>query len=226
MAELPRPKKLEGYRDAEVAAEYDQRWAGAIGQKRDRRKARAIEQGLKTLEEISGLRLDSALDLPCGTGRFSEMLSQRFALYLGADLSPEMLHQAQRKITHPLSFLAADAGKLPFDDQSIDVVLCIRFLHLVRDPELRIRFLRELARVSRAGVIVDYRHSHTIRVWSKRLRHRLGMLPLAPANPSMAQIRLELEAAGLQPRRLIHVHKAPLLSDKMLVVATVELGPG
>jgi ubiquinone/menaquinone biosynthesis C-methylase UbiE len=220
MPELPRPKKLEGYRDAEVAAQYDQRWAGAIGQKRDQRKARAIELGLKTLEDISGQGLRCVLDMPCGTGRFSELLSRRFALYLGADLSPEMLQQAQLKVSAPLPFLAADAGRLPFADQSIDVVLCIRFLHLVRDPDLRVHFLKELARVSRAGVIVDYRHSHTLRVWGKRLRHRFGLLPLAPANPSMAQIRRELAAAGLQPQRLIHVHKAPLLSDKMLIVAT------
>lgn len=218
-----RPQKLESYRDPKVAADYDQRWAGAVGQKRDRRKARAIESAVQTLQDLGAGPLTSVLDLPCGTGRFSHLLSQRFPIYLGADLAAEMLHQAALKMDAPDSltqFLAADAGRLPFDDNAIDVAVCIRFLHLVRDPQLRIQFVRELGRVSRIGVIVDYRHCHTLRVWGKRLRHRFGMLPLAPANPSMAQIRRELGEAGLRPRRLVHVHKAPLLSDKMLVVAT------
>lgn len=219
-----RPAKLEGYKDDDVAAEYDQRWASSTGQKRDRRKARAIELGLATLEEVSGESLASVLDLPCGTGRFSQLLGQRFEVYMGADLSPQMLAQAQLKIQQPTHFLAADAGRLPFEDRAVDVAVCIRFLHLVRDAELRVRFLRELNRISRVGVIVDYRHCHTLRVWGKRLRHRLGMLPLAPANPSLAQIREELDAAGLEVQRLIHVHKAPLLSDKMLAVTTRKRG--
>ncbi len=219
-----RPAKLESYRDADVAASYDQRWAGAIGQKRDRRKARAIDLGLQTLTELCGAPLTSVLDMPCGTGRFTTFLGDQFERYWGVDLAVEMLQQARAKATFVananMQFFAADAAKLPFADQAIDVAVCIRFLHLVRDPELRIEFVRELGRISRYGVIVDYRHSHTLRVWGKRLRHRFGLLPLAPANPPIRQIRRELEAAGLRPRRLIHVHKAPLLSDKMLIVAT------
>ena len=49
---------------------------------------------------------------------------------------------------------------------------------------LRIAFLREFARVARLGVIIDYRNGHTLRIWGRHLRHRLGLMPLAPANPS------------------------------------------
>jgi len=108
---------------------------------------------------------------------------------------------------------------LPFADNSFDVVLCIRFLHLVRDRDLRIAFLREFRRVARLGVIVDYRHGRTLRIWGRHLRHRLGLLPIAPANPSPAAILTELDEAGLQFVQRHHVRFAPLLSDKLLHIA-------
>jgi ubiquinone/menaquinone biosynthesis C-methylase UbiE len=223
-----RPSKLEVYGDEDYAAQYDQRWASATGRKRDLRKARAITLALQDLQARCGQPLERVMDLPCGTGRFSHKLASEFPTYVGADLSVQMLAEAKTKIGASIAasngfhcnFLAADAAKLPFDDQALDVTLCIRFLHLVRDPQLRIAFVRELARVSRYGVILDYRHDRTLRIWGKRVRHKLGFLELAPANPSMAQIRDEIDAAGLQVQRFIHVHRAPLLSDKMLVVTT------
>ncbi|MBC8407057.1 MAG: class I SAM-dependent methyltransferase [Planctomycetes bacterium] len=223
-----RPAKLDLYGDEDYAAQYDQRWASATGRKRDLRKARAITLALQDLQERCGKSFQQVMDLPCGTGRFSHRLASEFPTYFGADLSVQMLAEAKNKIaaSSPESdrahcnFLAADAAKLPFDDQAIDVTLCIRFLHLVRDPQLRIDFVRELARVSRYGVILDYRHDRTLRIWGKRVRHKLGLLELAPANPSQAQIRDEIRAAGLHAQRFIHVHRAPLLSDKMLVVTT------
>lgn len=50
-------------------------------------------------------------------------------------------------------FLVGDVLALPFPDRSFDVVLCFRLLtHCERWPEL----VRELCRVARRGVIVDY----------------------------------------------------------------------
>jgi len=213
-----RPPKLEVYRNADVAAEYDQRWASSIGKKRDQRKATALMKSLNLLEKITSAPVESILDLPCGTGRFSSLLGNRHKVYLGADLSLEMLREAQSKL--PRFFLAANCATLPMEDRSVDACACVRFLHLIRNPKTRIRFLSELARVSRLGVIVDYRHDRTFRIWGKRLRHRMGLLELAPSNPSPTQIRSELAAAGLQPHAFINVHRAPFLSDKVLVVCT------
>jgi ubiquinone/menaquinone biosynthesis C-methylase UbiE len=215
---LDRPPKLEVYRNADVASEYDRRWASSIGKKRDQRKAKALVKSLDFLEQITSTPVESILDLPCGTGRFSSLLGDRHQVYLGADFSLEMLREAQVKL--PRFFLAADCATLPMEDRSVDACACVRFLHLVRDPEIRIRFLSELARVSRLGVIVDYRHDRTFRIWGKRLRHRMGLLELAPSNPSPGQIRSELAAAGLKPHTFIKVHRAPFLSDKILVVCT------
>ena len=108
---------------------------------------------------------------------------------------------------------------MPFPNDAFDTVICIRFLHLVRDRALRVSFLREFARVARLGVIIDYRHGHTLRIWGRHLRHKFGLMPLAPANPSPAAIRAEIAEAGLKLHSRHHVRFAPLLSDKLLHVA-------
>jgi len=216
--EHPRPTKLEVYRSSSVARDYDQRWAGALGAKRDARKARALRKALACLEEYCGEAVCSLLDIPCGTGRFSQLWADKNLQVIGADLALPMLLEAQGKYPES-TYLAADLARLPFADNSVDVVICVRFLHLVRDPELRIAFLRELNRVSRLGAIIDYRHGHTLRVWGRHLRHWIGLRAAAPANPSPRQIRAELDAAGWNALAWIAVHRAPLLSDKVLIPA-------
>jgi SAM-dependent methyltransferase len=212
-----RPAKLEVYREADYAADYDQRWHGRSGEKRDARKAQSLLRSLDLAEQCSGTSFHSIVDLPCGTGRFSDLLMKRVEHYIGLDLSTQMLDHARKKFVCA-RYLAADVAQLPFADQAVDVTVCIRFLHLVRCPKLRVKFLREMARISRSAVIVDYRHSRTLRVWGKKIRNRLGMLKLAPANPSLAAIHAELQEAGLTVSSRVSVHRAPLLSDKILLV--------
>lgn len=217
----PRSAKLESYRAAEVAASYDQRWAGRLGRGRDARKARALERALLRLEQAAGERPNLLFDAPCGTGRFSALWPRLGYDAVGADLSLAMLAQARAK--HPsASLIAADLARLPLPDQAVDAAVCVRLLHLVRSPEERHGILRELRRVSRLGAIVDWRHGHTLRVWGRRLRWRLGLRERAPANPSRAAIRAEMEAAGFRVVELLPVHRAPFLSDKVLAVALVS----
>ena len=211
-----RPPKLEVYRDESVARDYDQRWSGALGKKRDVRKAKAICQAFDALQtHYPEASLRSVLDIPCGTGRFSDLFDAYQCHTIGADLSIEMLQQAQAK--HPQhDFICADIGRLPFADDAIDVGACIRMLHLVHSSELRIRFLKELNRLCKYGAIIDYRHSHTVRIFSRRMRFRLGMYKEDPQLPSPRQIQYELQQAGFKPLAKINVHFAPLLSDKLI----------
>lgn len=219
MSEDPaRSAKLEVYRDQNVAASYDQRWHGAVGKARDARKARALRRALHALTEAAGETPRSLLDLPCGTGRFTALWRELGLRALGVDLAGEMLSVARGK-NPEAAFLCADGTRLPFLDDAFDVVACVRLLHLVRDPEERRRFLVELRRVARLGVIVDWRHGRTLRVWGRRLRWRMGWRDRAPSNPSHAHIRAEMRSAGFRITAEIPVRRAPLLSDKLLVVA-------
>jgi ubiquinone/menaquinone biosynthesis C-methylase UbiE len=211
-----RPPKLEVYRDETVARDYDQRWSGALGKKRDLRKTRAILKAFDVLRDhYHGASFRNVLDIPCGTGRFSNLFEAQDCHTIGADLSMEMLQQARKK--HPQqNFICADIGRLPFEDNAIGVGVCIRMLHLVHSSELRISFLQELNRVCKFGAIIDYRHSHTVRIFSRKLRYKLGVYKENPQLPSPRQIQLELQQAGFRPLAKIHVHFAPLLSDKLI----------
>lgn len=212
-----RPAKLETYREDAVAQDYDLRWSGALGDRRNRRKAIALRTALAALEADAGEAVRSLLDTPCGTGRFSALWEDRGLHPIGADLALPMLEEARRK--HPEApYLCTDMAALPFADAGLDAAICVRFLHLVRDPEQRVAFLSELRRVCRLGAVIDYRHSRTLRVWGRRLRHRLGLRDRAPSNPSPRALGEELRRAGWREVQRIPVHRAPLLSDKLLVV--------
>lgn len=212
-----RSAKLEVYRDRAIAADYDRRWAGATGKARDARKARALRRALAALADAAGETPHTLLDLPCGTGRFSALWRELDVRATGVDLAPQMLAVARAKDARA-QLLCADGARLPFPDGAFDAAACVRLLHLVRDPAERLRFLRELRRVTRLGVIVDWRHGRTLRVWGRRMRWRLGLRDRPPSNPSHASLRAEMRAAGFRIVAEVPVRRAPLLSDKLLVV--------
>lgn len=213
-----RPEKLTAYRSDEVARNYDQRWSGSGGRRRDARKGRVLLGALDSLSGNTKEPVRSILDVPCGTARFAELLTQSGFTWTGADLSLPMLKKGEEK--KPSSqLLSADLSNLPFQDNSFDAVVCIRFLHLVRDPELRISFLKELRRVARLGVITGWHHSQSFRVWGRKLRHQVGFRKKAPSNPSPATIRAELQLAGLQTNTWLPVRQIPWTSDKVLVLS-------
>jgi ubiquinone/menaquinone biosynthesis C-methylase UbiE len=205
--------KLALYRDQLVAASYDQRWRGGRGRARDQRKQRAIATALALLGPAKTI-----LDVPCGTGRFTGFLSAAGLEYSGGDASLAMLTQARTK-HESARFAVVDLARLPYPDRAFDVALCIRLMHLVRDRELRASFLRELARVARVGVIVDFRQDKALRVWLGRARAKLGLRAKPPGALALEKIHQELEDAGLEVIASIPVRRIPYLSDKIVIVA-------
>ena len=95
------------------------------------------------------------LDVACGTGRVTALLvTEGFAEVVGSDVSPAMLEIAKRRLPQ-VAFVQGDATHLTFDDNSFDAVTCIGLLmHL--DADTRVAVLRELARISRRPVVVQY----------------------------------------------------------------------
>jgi ubiquinone/menaquinone biosynthesis C-methylase UbiE len=207
--------KLEVYRSPQVAARYDERWRGARGRRRDERKRRAVAAAL---ERFAGAR--TVLDVPCGTGRFAALLRERGLGYAGADASLAMLEAARAKAAGA-AWIQADLARLPFANRSFDVALCVRLMHLVRDRDARLRFLRELARVARLGVVVDYRQDRAARVWLDRARARLGLREREPGALPLEEIEAELAEAGLAVRAFVPVRRVPYLSAKVVVAAGV-----
>jgi arsenite methyltransferase len=93
-----------------------------------------------------------ALDVGAGPGSITTSLAHAAGpdgLALGVDISEPMLSRAVRAAAGPqVGFLRADAQRLPFRDETIDVAVSIAVLQLIPDPAAA---LSEIARVLKPG---------------------------------------------------------------------------
>lgn len=100
------------------------------------------------------------LDLGCGNGRLVSFLNkitkdspllQRTVLcnrYVGLDISEEIIKTAKKN--HPgFEFLIGDFSKLPFEDDTFDIIFSIASFHHIPSEELRLEALEEMKRVLR-----------------------------------------------------------------------------
>ncbi|WP_049971485.1 class I SAM-dependent methyltransferase [Haladaptatus cibarius] len=96
-------------------------------------------------EALSDLELDTrkrVLDVGCGTGELSRVLAEETAgEVVGTDADPRLLAVAGEHVP----VVAGDAHRLPFPDDSFDLVVCQALLINLPDPE---RAVREFARIS------------------------------------------------------------------------------
>jgi demethylmenaquinone methyltransferase/2-methoxy-6-polyprenyl-1,4-benzoquinol methylase len=91
------------------------------------------------------------LDLACGTGDIAALFRKTWprARVIGADFSRNMLAHAARRLGHEgICWQACDANRLPYHDESFEVV---SFGYLLRNVDDSLRVLREVNRVLAAG---------------------------------------------------------------------------
>jgi SAM-dependent methyltransferase len=92
---------------------------------------------------------DRALDFGCGIGRFVPLLAAYARQVDGVDRTPEMLEiaRASGRIPKNRAHLWRD-GRLPFDDATFDVILCVYVLSCIPDTNAHAA-LQELRRVAK-----------------------------------------------------------------------------
>lgn len=96
----------------------------------------------------------TVVDVGCGTGALLRHVAERHngATVIGFDAMSEMVERAlAAEQLAGARFEVADAGALPLEDASVDVVLFLNTLHHVADPS---RAMAEAARVLRPGGMV------------------------------------------------------------------------
>ena len=99
--------------------------------------------------QIKELPYESLLDVGCGTGFLMELLiKQRPAHYCGADLSDEMIRVAKEKRIDGAEFVVSSADKLPYPDETFDIVTCSKSFHHYLYPE---KAMLEAKRVLKPG---------------------------------------------------------------------------
>jgi ubiquinone/menaquinone biosynthesis C-methylase UbiE len=91
------------------------------------------------------------LDAGCGAGYLTNKISTfKDCEIIGLDLSAENINKA--RINYPYKFLEGTIYKLPFDNNSIDIVTTLEVLEHLQEPELA---LEEIKRVTKKWVLLS-----------------------------------------------------------------------
>ena len=129
--------------DTEIAIHYEE-WYQSVGLSADRQEKFLIRSLIKKCPKVN-----SILEVGCGSGHFTRWFKQLGLQAVGLDISNPMLVEARR--LGGLVYLRGDALKLPFLSHSFDLTVMITTLEFINDP---IQALIEALRVSRQGMVV------------------------------------------------------------------------
>jgi ubiquinone/menaquinone biosynthesis C-methylase UbiE len=204
----------EHWRQPHVAEKYDTgRFDNLKGRLYRWREERAIESALRMLRRGS-----TVLDAACGTGRITALLQRNGFRPTGCDISPAMMAVAHRRLVslgYDVPLVESSVECLPYADQSFEAATCIGLLmHL--DADVRVRALRELARVSRGPLVVQY---GCVDVFQRASAQLTGVPPGQVRCPvSEKEMHEDLARSGLKALAQSWVIRG--LSSSVIVVLT------
>lgn len=149
----------------------------------------------------------TVLDLPCGTGRFNELVPACGHRLLRGDLSYQMVAHARRLGPNiaVVGDLCCDLSHPPLADKSVDIVLIWRLFHHLRTPEDRLTALRQGARLAREYVIISFYNRGSVTYWARRfVRKALLREPKCRGAIWTAELHRLAAEAGLEPVEVVH----------------------
>jgi len=181
----------------------------------DQRAVDFLEHRL--LEKIllkTGIDRGSILNVPCGYGRFSEILQNHCTRLVYYDLHPKMVSICSEEWGGSgRDFINGSIRNLPFKDGSFDIVICIRLFHHFFPSHDRFNIISELARVSRRFVLLTYYRKNALHSLMRSINkkgHRIIMM-------SREGFYTELNSAGLRP--LIERSIVPVVHAQRFVLS-------
>ena len=160
------------------------------------------------------------MDLPCGTGRFAEVLLEEGFNVVGIDISAAMLEVARRKLQRfgqHFETRVADVRDLAKQERKrYDVALCARVL--MHFPlEEQITFLRSVAELTKGQVVFTQSLSTPYQRFRRRIKRLIGNPPPATYPITETQLKTLLAGAGL--KEVDRVRPMALLSEAIYVIA-------
>lgn len=162
------------------------------------------------------------LDIPCGYGRFSDLLLDKDFSLVSSDLSFYMVKRASEKGRKPhfrfLSGIVADAKQsLPFKKDAFSLLLSMRFFHHIHEKEERESILKEFSRATSGWVILSYYQRNLLHILQRKLRRRIKRSRTRIKMIPRREFYKEVEGAGLRVIKIsplfrgIHAHHIALL---------------
>jgi len=111
--------------------------------------------GMKIYPPREGIHV---LDVGCGTGTNLMLYHEAGCNVFGIDLSPTMVEVAQKKLGDRAEIRLGDASKMPYSDDSFDLVTGFLTLHEM-PSQIRPAVISEMVRVMKHGgriLLIDY----------------------------------------------------------------------
>ena len=201
------------YQNKSYAAGYEKtRFQGIYGRFRNWNTKRIIS---KLIRLTGGKGI--ALDIPCGTGRLSHLILTNGYKWIGGDISLEMMAESRKRLDGlEDSFwnIRLDAEAMAFKDNSIDCIFSIRFIYHI-PVEIRHRMLREMRRVTKKWLIIDYNYPNRFKKMARGIGSLFGERPTKRRIP-LQEISRELRENGLNIYKAVPASR--LFSDNVLLL--------
>jgi len=186
------------YRNKEVVQQYDKlRFSTLLGRLVDKLEKTVVLELLQIK-----VRTKVVIDVPCGTGRITEALTNDNRYIVGADISKNMVLFAHGRLRRykNVDFVLCDAERMPFKSDVSDSTVSVRLMGHV-PSNTRIRILSELKRVTKRHVIISYYHPLSILGIVRRIktgikRTRESWFPITPR-----KLKTEMKKSGLNIRK-------------------------
>jgi len=115
------------------------------------------------------------VDIPCGNGRFYPVFSKAKKLSM-ADYSTNMLKAVEERFgtSENVKLIKADISAIPLNDACAVLCFCMRLFHHMKNDEVRLAALKELARVSKKYVALSFYNKNCSRYyWRKTLGKKI-----------------------------------------------------
>ncbi|MBI5778497.1 MAG: class I SAM-dependent methyltransferase [Planctomycetes bacterium] len=214
----------KSYQSADLANRYDKkRFKESARKQLLNRQLMTALTGVLNYAGTNGCRIDSVLDMPCGTGRAFSTLLNKGIRFIGADISLEMMLQS-RSIpdAKDAPLVQCDGARMPFKNGSFDAIASLRFLTTFIPQEARAPIFREMSRVSRGWVIIECRHENILSIVGEWIFQNILRRPPRFNYFSRDAIKQELEQAGIKLEKVYCPYG--LSSNKWLLLGRVMPG--
>lgn len=181
---------------------------------------------IDALVRETGLNENSrVLEVGIGTGRIGMSVAEHIHRLFGIDLSLEMMGVLRRKLADTnlnIRIAQADAGELPFAEETFDVAYAVHVYHLVAGWQDAMRDARRV--IKRGGYFVVSFHKRPDDSPTARIREQLHVLVNArgintkrPGTHSEEEILGEIQAWGDEPRIVVcSAWTEPEIPEKIL----------
>lgn len=205
----------EHYKSTKIAKEYDQmRFSSLSGWIFNKLEKKIIKNCFRDLPQDTLI-----LDLPCGTGRLADVLLESGYRVHGADISAEMLQEAEKRLSKYRNLFETevlDAFALENSERKFEAALCARVLmHFPIDEQ--IKFLCGVSSLVTNRVVINHSLNSPYQRFRRWIKKILGHPKSVNYPVTNEEIRMLLSEAGLVEIGRKRINS--LISEAVYIVA-------